>query len=182
MARRIEGRWCRRSRRRNRSASSPDLGFGRGSGSIRAWHEQSHERDNPRDFYPTSTTIVSRVAYIAIVSRIPRKLPNASDLSTVKGEMTEGLRIVIADSAGARLAGKRGIILGPGSTSNQVKILLDGSKHYILMHARFVDVVRAPDPSRDAVLHLHPVARPWPVAALAVLVSLIRLPSASTRL
>lgn len=47
---------------------------------------------------------------------------------------------VIAAAAGPRLGGKRGIILGPGITANQVRVLLDGSKGPITLHARYIDL------------------------------------------
>ncbi|WP_051335049.1 hypothetical protein [Bradyrhizobium sp. Ai1a-2] len=59
-----------------------------------------------------------------------RNLPKAADLLAVKDELVAGRRIVVGPSAGQRLSGKKGIILGPGATATQVRVLLDGSKGY----------------------------------------------------
>lgn len=71
-----------------------------------------------------------------------RKLPALADLLLIKEELMGGRRIVITPEAGPRMAGKRGIILGLGATQSQVKVLLDGSKRYITLHARYVDLLK----------------------------------------
>lgn len=71
-----------------------------------------------------------------------RDLPRSADLSVVKNELMVGRRIVVAASAGPRLGGKQGIILGPGTTASQVRVLLDGSKGPITLHARYVDLLK----------------------------------------
>jgi hypothetical protein len=73
-----------------------------------------------------------------------RDLPKLADLLVVKDELMGGRRIIIAASAGPRLSGKRGIVLGPGATASQVKVLLDGSKRFITLHARYVDLLKSP--------------------------------------
>lgn len=70
-----------------------------------------------------------------------RKLPASADLLLIKEELMGGCRIVITQEAGSRLAGKRGMVVGIGATQSQVKVLLDGSKRYIILHARYVDLL-----------------------------------------
>ncbi|UGX91183.1 hypothetical protein G6321_00036075 [Bradyrhizobium barranii subsp. barranii] len=62
------------------------------------------------------------------------------DLLAAKDELLAGRRIVIAALAGPRLSGKKGIVLGQGATATQVKVLLDGAKGYVILHARYVDL------------------------------------------
>ena len=52
--------------------------------------------------------------------------------------LVKGQTIVIVASAGSRLAGKSGIVTGKGATRSQVRVLLDGSKCCITLHARFL--------------------------------------------
>jgi hypothetical protein len=70
-----------------------------------------------------------------------RNLPKSADLLVVKDELVGGRRIVVAASAGPRLSGKKGIVLGPGATASQVKVLLDGSRRHVTLHARYVDLL-----------------------------------------
>jgi hypothetical protein len=69
-----------------------------------------------------------------------RNLPKSADLLAAKDELLAGRRIVIGASAGPRLSGKKGIVLGQGATATQVKVLLDGAKGYVILHARYVDL------------------------------------------
>ncbi|MCP1766050.1 MULTISPECIES: hypothetical protein [Bradyrhizobium] len=69
-----------------------------------------------------------------------RNLPRSADLLAAKDELLAGRRIVIASLAGPRLSGKKGIVLGQGATATQVKVLLDGAKGYVILHARYVDL------------------------------------------
>lgn len=55
-------------------------------------------------------------------------------LLVAKDELFAGRRIVVALSAGPRLSGRKGVILGPGATATQVKVLLDGAKGYVTLH------------------------------------------------
>lgn len=71
-----------------------------------------------------------------------RKLPASADLLVIKEELIGGCRIVITPAAGPRMAGKQGIIVGVGATQSQVKLLLDGSKRHITLHARYVDLLK----------------------------------------
>lgn len=68
-----------------------------------------------------------------------RDLPTAPDQPVKTGLFTKGRRIIVSSSAGPRLAGKNGTVIGKGTTPNQVRVLLDGSKSYITLHARFVE-------------------------------------------
>lgn len=68
-------------------------------------------------------------------SRISR---SAAEQSTVARRPSKGSRIVVAPSAGPRLAGKRGVVVGNGATINQVRVQLDSSKHSITLHVRFL--------------------------------------------
>ena len=52
--------------------------------------------------------------------------------------LMQGDRITVGVSAGSRLAGRHGVIVGKGTTKNQVRVLLDGSKSLLTLHARFV--------------------------------------------
>lgn len=53
-----------------------------------------------------------------------------------------GAEFVVAAAAGPRLGGKKGIILGPGTTASQIRVLLDGSKGPLTLHARYVDLLK----------------------------------------
>ena len=70
-----------------------------------------------------------------------RDLSKWDDPGVVKEELVGGRRIVVATTAGPRLGGKKGFVLGPGATANQVRVLLDGSKGPITLHARYVDLL-----------------------------------------
>lgn len=74
------------------------------------------------------------------MSQCNRNLPRVPELALVKNRLAEGCRIVVAPTAGPKLAGKLGIVVGKGTTSSQVRVLLDGSKTFITLHARLVDV------------------------------------------
>ncbi|PDT68577.1 hypothetical protein CO683_15330 [Bradyrhizobium ottawaense] len=74
--------------------------------------------------------------------RTNRNLPRPAELSVVKDELTGGRQIVVAQDAGPKLGGKKGIILGPGATANQIRVLLDGSKGPLTLHARYVDLLK----------------------------------------
>lgn len=72
------------------------------------------------------------------MSEINHDLQTASEPAIPVSELAKGHRICVASSAGRRLAGKHGIVVGKGATKNQVRVLLDGSKSFITLHARFV--------------------------------------------
>lgn len=74
------------------------------------------------------------------MSQCNRNLPSVPELTLVKNNLSKGQRIIVAPSAGPKLHGKLGIVVGKGTTSSQVRVLLDGSKNFITLHARFVDV------------------------------------------
>jgi hypothetical protein len=65
-----------------------------------------------------------------------RTTRSAAERSTAR--LSKGSRIVVMRSAGPRLAGKEGVVVGNGATINQVRVLLDSSKHCITLHARFL--------------------------------------------
>jgi hypothetical protein len=69
--------------------------------------------------------------------------PTGGERSTTK-ELKSGFRIEVAVSAGPKLAGKHGIVMGRGTTKNQVRVLLDGSKGPLTLHARFVTPILQP--------------------------------------
>lgn len=73
-----------------------------------------------------------------------RNLPKSADLMVIKEELIAGRRIVVAAAAGPRLSGRRGVILGPGATATQVKVVLDGAKRFVTLHARYIDLLRNP--------------------------------------
>jgi len=57
--------------------------------------------------------------------------------------LAKGCRVTVLTSAGPRLAGRHGIVLGNGNTKNQVRVLLDGSKGPLTLHARFLTELHA---------------------------------------
>jgi hypothetical protein len=86
-------------------------------------------------------TFVSR-RLSEIMSKRNHNLPIVPDRSVVENKIIKGQRIVVASSAGPRLAGRSGIVTGKGTTKSQVRVLLDGSKSCITLHARFVDLLQ----------------------------------------
>ncbi|MET4208930.1 hypothetical protein [Bradyrhizobium sp. LA2.1] len=80
-----------------------------------------------------------------------RYLPNVTDLTLVKNEMVKGQRIIVTAAAGPRMAGRHGIVLGSGGTRHRLRVLLDGSKGELTLHARFVDVLNQNKPDQPAV-------------------------------
>ena len=75
------------------------------------------------------------------MSQPKHNLPDLPDLSIVKNDFVRGCRIVVGEAAGPKLSGKKGVIVGPGATRSQLRILLDGSKNSITLHVRFLEVV-----------------------------------------
>jgi hypothetical protein len=59
----------------------------------------------------------------------------------IKAEFAVGSRIETKPSAGPRLVGKTGTIVGAGYHPQSLRILLDGSKSPITLHVTFVEVV-----------------------------------------
>jgi hypothetical protein len=49
-----------------------------------------------------------------------------------------GQQIIVQKTAGPRLGGKRGKVLGIGATRTRIRIQLDSSKGPITLHARFL--------------------------------------------
>ena len=52
--------------------------------------------------------------------------------------MSAGQLVVVEATAGPRLSGRRGVVLGLGVTRTRVRVLLDGSKGPITLHERFL--------------------------------------------
>lgn len=50
-----------------------------------------------------------------------------------------GQLIVVQQTAGPRLGGRRGKVIGTGATRTRIRIQLDGSKGPITLHARFLE-------------------------------------------
>jgi len=64
-------------------------------------------------------------------------LPTVAELKTDIA-VRVGNRIVVANTAGPKLAGKVGVVVARGTTKSQFRVLLDGSKRAITLHARFL--------------------------------------------
>ncbi|OSI73925.1 hypothetical protein BSZ21_06160 [Bradyrhizobium canariense] len=75
-----------------------------------------------------------------------RSLPNLLDLTLVKKELVKGQRMVVNAAAGPRMAGRLGVVLGSGGTRHRVRVLLDGSKNEMTLHARFLDALNENEP------------------------------------
>jgi len=67
----------------------------------------------------------------------PQSSPS-SDIS-LPTTLSAGQFVVVQVAAGPRLAGKCGVVLGMGATRTRVRVLLDGSKGPITLHARFLE-------------------------------------------
>ena len=74
-----------------------------------------------------------------------RNLPRQSELFAGKSELVPGCKVIVVPPAGKRLEGRTGIVLAPGSTVSQVKVLLDGSKRYITLHVRYIELAKPSD-------------------------------------
>lgn len=71
------------------------------------------------------------------MARNNRDLPTLGDLA-VTHKFAKGQRIIVTASAGPRLAGTRGVVVGKGTTRSQVRVLLAGSTNFVTLHSRFV--------------------------------------------
>jgi hypothetical protein len=71
------------------------------------------------------------------MTRSDRNLPTLKDLAG-ENKFAKGQQIIISASAGPRLAGARGVVVGKGTTKSQVRVLLVGSRNSITLHSRFV--------------------------------------------
>jgi hypothetical protein len=65
-------------------------------------------------------------------------LPAARESSDATGELKMGERVIVAASAGPRLAGRGGIIVRMGPTRSTIRVLLDGSKNCMTLNERYV--------------------------------------------
>ncbi|MCP2127777.1 UNVERIFIED_ORG: hypothetical protein M2187_002806 [Bradyrhizobium japonicum] len=78
------------------------------------------------------------------------------DLLITKVEFERGSRIVVLDTAGPRLSGKRGLIVARGATASQFRGLLEGTKNPITLHSRFLDAEAARAQWRKVADQLRP--------------------------
>jgi hypothetical protein len=70
-----------------------------------------------------------------------RELPRSVDLKLVKDELVAGRRVVVTAEGGSRLVGKTGTVMGAGATASQIRVLLDGTKNYTTLHARYLELL-----------------------------------------
>jgi hypothetical protein len=79
------------------------------------------------------------------VGPIPEFGAGASDAraSVNKGQFMIGYRIEVNPSAGPRLCGKNGTVIGPGYHPKSLRVILDGSKTPITLHVTYVAIVNA---------------------------------------
>jgi len=61
---------------------------------------------------------------------------------TIEGEFTIGSRIEVKPSAGPRLCGKTGTLIGAGYHPRSLRVRLDGSKFPITLHVSYVAIVK----------------------------------------
>ncbi|MDA9427004.1 hypothetical protein XH97_33545 [Bradyrhizobium sp. CCBAU 53380] len=61
---------------------------------------------------------------------------------TIEGEFTIGSRIEVKPSAGPRLCGKTGTLIGAGYHPKSLRVRLDGSKFPITLHVSYVAIVK----------------------------------------
>ena len=73
-------------------------------------------------------------------------LPKSPNLPIAEVRFVSGSRIVVANIAGPRLSGKRGLVVARGATASQFRVLLEGSKNPITLHSRFLDLLETPAP------------------------------------
>jgi hypothetical protein len=66
-------------------------------------------------------------------------------------EWPPGTRIVVGKSAGARLGGRTGMVLGFGSTRSRLRVLLDGSRGPITLHVSFISRLEGTDVASDQI-------------------------------
>ncbi|TYO60875.1 hypothetical protein FXV83_41350 [Bradyrhizobium hipponense] len=58
-----------------------------------------------------------------------------------EGQFTIGCRIEVRPSAGPRLCGKTGTLIGAGYHPKSLRVILDGSKSPITLHVVYVAIV-----------------------------------------
>jgi hypothetical protein len=78
------------------------------------------------------------MAFSSAHSSSHRRIPPRISMSNIR-EFVVGQSVVVKGVAGPRLSGKRGTVLGLGATRTRVRVLLDGSKGPITMHASFLE-------------------------------------------
>ena len=74
------------------------------------------------------------------MARSDRNLPTSADLA-VENKFANGQQIIVSASAGPKLGGIHGVVVGQGTTKSQVRVLLAGSRNYITLHSRFLSPV-----------------------------------------
>ncbi|RZM94497.1 hypothetical protein CWO91_39340 [Bradyrhizobium genosp. SA-3] len=60
---------------------------------------------------------------------------------SIKEQFTVGARIEVRPSAGPRLSGRTGTLIGAGYHPKSLRIILDGSKTPITLHFAYVAIV-----------------------------------------
>ncbi len=65
------------------------------------------------------------------------------DNTSLSAELKVGARIKVTDTAGPRLANKRGIVIGSGKYRDSVRITLDGSKTSMTLHKKYLNFEEA---------------------------------------
>jgi hypothetical protein len=73
-----------------------------------------------------------------LTPRSDHVFPAARELSSPTGELKKGERVIVAASAGPRLAGRSGVIVRMGPTRSTIRVLLDGSKNCMTLNERYV--------------------------------------------
>ena len=92
-----------------------------------------------REHYPTSTSCSARSQIWKREAPLTETVMNRS--SSIKDEFAIGCRVEIKSSAGPRLSGKTGTVIGIGYHPESLRILLDGSKSPITLHFTYLVVV-----------------------------------------
>ncbi|GEC58644.1 hypothetical protein BEL01nite_76870 [Bradyrhizobium elkanii] len=82
----------------------------------------------------------------SLVAELPGAARAAGPIRFLRANdaMTAGAHVIVGHSAGPRLKGKRGVIVGVGATRTKVRVLLDGNRHPITFHVSFLEVEEAP--------------------------------------
>ncbi len=65
--------------------------------------------------------------------------PSLPTTGKIRHKVAKGSRVTVTSTAGPKLGGKSGLVVGTGATSSQLRVLLDGSKHSITLHSSFVE-------------------------------------------
>lgn len=71
------------------------------------------------------------------------RAPAMQEPLSIKDQLMIGSRIEVKPSAGPRLCGKNGTVIGTGYHSKSLRVILDGSKTPITLHVTYVAIVDA---------------------------------------